>query len=403
MPLPGLKMPALNGILANVGTASNAQILQIVALVDAMPERGAADALIAPLRPRLARLCPPRPLKFTRLMFTPLDTLIVAAPAWRRGSLSVPRTALGPIIAPLRSLMTAEATLVDAAGRAGPVEPTRVTEHAKTIWPRAAIALESMPAPLDWLDATGLPRTDYPAIAATMAAVLSVAAEIHWLVQQGRPPAEDAIRIILGRTAPRGDAALSAVVVVLLALLPAPGFIVALGIEAAGRNPPKAIDAAIEHTLDRLQTALDEDRAIGFTVARGAQDTCQIADLLLDLEIGATHRPERKRRIDRLRSIADTMCRTRFEAALQAELIDRLDRLPGNPGDEIIESLEASARSLRQWEMHGRLLGSPECYETMLESCKEPIEQMTGKLRREDRVRLTEILIGPREAIALLR
>jgi len=40
--------------------AGDAQISRIVAMVDALPERGSADALIAPLRPRLARLHPRR-------------------------------------------------------------------------------------------------------------------------------------------------------------------------------------------------------------------------------------------------------------------------------------------------------------------------------------------------------
>ena len=393
----------INLMKESVSTASNAQILQIVALVDAMPERGVADGLIAPLRPRLARLRPPRPLSFTRLMFTPLNTLIIPAPAWRRGSLSVPRTALAPVIAALRPLMEAEAEQIDAEGRAGPSAPSRVTELAASIWPRAAIALDSMGVPPRWMDETGLQPTDYPPIGATMAAVLSVAVEIHALVQHAGPLAEDAIRIILGRTAPRGGAALSAVVTVLLALLPLPGQILALGTEAAGSNPSKAVDAAIEHSLDRLQAALEQDRAIAPDMAQATRDTAHIAELLMELERGATNRPERKRRIDRLRRAADAMCRTRFEAALQEELFTKLDRLPRNPEDDIVESLEATARFLRQWEMHGRLLGSAERYEAMLEACLEPIQRASGKLRMEDRVRLTEILLGAREAIALLQ
>jgi hypothetical protein len=399
-----MKLPSgLNTVLANVSIASNAQVLQIVALVDAMPERGVADALIAPLRPRLARLRPPRRLSFARLMFRPLDTLIVAAPAWRRGSLSIPRTALAPIITALRDLMGAEAAQIDAEGRAGPADPDHCATLGTLIWPRAAIALDSMAAPLSWMDATGLPRGDYPAIAATTAAVLSVAVEIGALVQRGGAHAEDAIRIVLGRVAPRGAPALSAVLVVLLALLPEPGLILALGTEAAGSNPSKAVDGAIEHTLDRLQAALDEDRAIGPTMAQAKWDTFHIAELLLAFESGAASRPERKRRIDRLRRGADEMCRTRFEAALREEFLEKIELLPQRPEDDVVESLEATARSLRQWEMHGRLLGSAGRYEAILNHCRDPIQRATGKLRLEDRVRLTEILVGAREAVALLQ
>jgi hypothetical protein len=296
-----------------------------------------------------------------------------------------------------------EAAEVDAEGRAGPSDPTRVTELATSIWPRAAIALDSMDAPLGWLDATGLPRTDYPAIAMVIAAVLSVAVDIHALTQLDEAPPESAIRTILGRIAPRGGPALSAVVVVLLALLPSKRLILSLGTEAAGSNPSKAIDAAIEYSLDRLQTALEEDRAIGTAMAQAAVDTAHIGELLLQFEVGATNRPERKRRIDRLRRIADTTSRARFETALQEEFFDKLDRLPREPEDDVVENLETSARGLRQFEMHGRLLGSADRYEAMLENCREPIHRATGKLRVEDQVRLTEILIGAREAIALLQ
>jgi hypothetical protein len=342
-------------------------------------------------------------LSFTRLMFHPLNTLIVPAPAWRRGSLSIPRTALAPIITALRDLLEPEATQIDADGRAGPVDRDRLTAFGASIWPRAAIALDSMATPLGWMDATGLPRTDYPAIGATAAAVLSVAVEIDAVIQRAGAPTEDAIRIILGRTAPRGAAALSAVVVVLLALLRGPGLILALGTEAAGSNPSKAIDAAIEHTLDRLQMALDEDRAISPIMAQAACDTAHIADLLLEFELGASNRPDRKRRIDRLRRAADTMCRARFESALQEEFLDKLEILPRNPEDEVVEALETSARGLRHWEMHGRLLGSAERYEAMFANCRDPIQRATGKLRLEDRVRLTEIIVGAREAVSLLK
>jgi hypothetical protein len=58
------------GIVVTIQTslahAADAQIARVVAMVDAMPERGSADALIAPLRPRLAALRPTRPLSFTR-------------------------------------------------------------------------------------------------------------------------------------------------------------------------------------------------------------------------------------------------------------------------------------------------------------------------------------------------
>ena len=60
---------SLHLMQANLTDASDAQIEQIVALVDSLPQRGVADDLIAPLRRRLARLRPHRPMSFMRLLF----------------------------------------------------------------------------------------------------------------------------------------------------------------------------------------------------------------------------------------------------------------------------------------------------------------------------------------------
>ena len=69
--------PAIREVTRGLAAARDAQILQAVAMVDAMPERGAADEIVAPLRSRLARLRPPRPLRFARLLFLPLALLLI--------------------------------------------------------------------------------------------------------------------------------------------------------------------------------------------------------------------------------------------------------------------------------------------------------------------------------------
>ena len=81
----------------SLATAQDGQIERVVAMVDALPQRGAADRLIAPIRPRLAQLRPARPLRFCRLLFLPLDPLVVPPTKWRRASLTLPRTVLEPL------------------------------------------------------------------------------------------------------------------------------------------------------------------------------------------------------------------------------------------------------------------------------------------------------------------
>jgi hypothetical protein len=89
-----LRDPAVRALTGEIAGAGDHQIMRIVAMVDAMTSRGVADAVIAPLRHRLTRLRPPRPLRFGRLMFHPLDPLIVPAAHWRPGRQAIPRTAL---------------------------------------------------------------------------------------------------------------------------------------------------------------------------------------------------------------------------------------------------------------------------------------------------------------------
>src|ERR1700682_2240745 len=86
--------PAIREVARSLAVARDEQILQVVAMVDAMPNRGAADQLIAPLRGRLALLRPPRPLRFARLLFLPLDPLIVPAGRWRPEQNTIPRNAI---------------------------------------------------------------------------------------------------------------------------------------------------------------------------------------------------------------------------------------------------------------------------------------------------------------------
>ena len=68
-----------------------------------------------PLRRRLAVLRPPRPLRFVRLLFHPLDPLIVSAGRWRPDQPAIPRTALAPLADCVRGAMPAEASAIEAA------------------------------------------------------------------------------------------------------------------------------------------------------------------------------------------------------------------------------------------------------------------------------------------------
>ncbi|HEY1412327.1 MAG TPA: hypothetical protein VGF36_09305, partial [Rhodopila sp.] len=101
-PRPISVHPPSRTLVQEVAKASDPRVRRIVAKIDAMAHRGPADALIEPLRLRLRMLHPPRPLRFGRLLFHPLDPLIVPTSRWRPGRHAIPRTALMPIVEQVR-------------------------------------------------------------------------------------------------------------------------------------------------------------------------------------------------------------------------------------------------------------------------------------------------------------
>jgi hypothetical protein len=232
--------------------------------------------------------------------------------------------------------------------------------------------------------------------------VLSVALDIQGLIQAGGVPAEDTLRTILGRTAPRGEEALGAIIALLLARLPGAGLIMTLGAEAAGSNTSKTIDTAVESAIDRIQAALDSDTATGVTMAMATADASHVAELLEDVARGSSGRPERKRKADRVRRAADMKCRSRFEIAMQDEFLAKIEALSGDPPDDVVEDLEMTARELRRLDAYGRMLGGGDRYDGLLQLCFDVLKRPTTALRPNDRARLVEILLGPRQALTLL-
>jgi len=234
--------------------AADEQLAQVVALVDAMPVRGAADALIAPLRARLATIEPIRPLSITRLLFRPLDPVITTGPRWRPGAPAVPRTALPSIgdavIAQLGPF--AQAVQASIAGRDGK-EHAIVNQAGAKLWPAAAATLARLPIPAGWSLATGLPEGCYSEIRANMAAVLHQAVPLSQRMRDaGAADSAPAINAILNATQADHPAGLG----IVLAILLADGCTAAPVLLAALAMPGSQVDLAVEHTLDRAQHVL---------------------------------------------------------------------------------------------------------------------------------------------------
>ena len=374
-------------IQASLAQARDAQLSRVVAMVDAVPDRGELDELIAPLRSRLAQIRPVRPLTFTRLLFTPLNAIIVSGSEWPRCGVGVPRQALAALGTAVR------AELPHYAAWNGNWE--RLGRDGRTIWPQAATILDRLPTVVDWNANTGLATKDFGVVTATIAAILHEAAAIEDLVL-ARQEAEDVgIRAILSRSKARGAVALDTVVAVLLARLPFPARVAALAEEAAGS------DGVTGRAIDRLATSVSKGTGDRADVCEAATEASRVAALLGALETGAS--PERRARLDLIRRDADSLSRRCFTHAADQILCLAEATMTAGSEDAAICTMETSARDLRRLESAARKLGSGEHYDEILAKTAGALCNLPGSLGLADQVRLVEILAGSDQAVALLK
>ena len=390
-------------VVAGLVQARDAQISRVVAMVDDLPERGEADALIAPLRARLAHIRPARPFSFTRLLFSPLDPVIIPGVRWKRGEVGVPRPALEPLGQAMKAILPAmEEALEPSACRVAPDDRAAIAALGGALWPAAAAAFESVAPPANWTQASGLVTADFAPLARVVGAVLREAPEIEQLAAARSAPGDAPIRGILTRTGPSGSMALATMVSVLLSRMPVPSRVLALASEimVAGGTRSPAADHAVEHTLACLQASLADGSGDNSDVTEAAVEAARMASLLSGLEEQAN--PERRRRLEHVRREADALCRRRFDKAVAATMAQAAEAMTIDNGDEAFTQLEAAARDLRRLETAGRRLGSGDHYDDLVRTVAAQFRDHDKGLGLADRVRMVEILSGPDEALALL-
>ena len=373
-------------IQASLAQARDAQVSRIVAMVDAMPQRGDADALIAPLRPRLAQLRPARPPGFTRLLFTPLNPVIAAAGEWRPCGVGVPRSALAPLGVAVR------AALPSYAGWHG--DWNTMASDGAALWPAAAAVLDGLPVLPDWTELTGLQTADFSDVTRAAAAVLHEASAIERLASLRNHPDDDAVWPILSRSRARSALAVDTVVAVLLARLPLPVRVAALVAEMAGG------DGATGRAIDRLAASVSAGTLECADLREAALEAGRVAAMLDALEAGAT--AERRVQLDAIRRDADALSRRCFSHAVSQTMALANASMTASCDDNTMTVLETWARDLRRLETAGRKLGGADHYDAMLASTVAVIGGPAGELGLADRVRLVEILAGPEQALGLL-
>jgi hypothetical protein len=401
--------PQLRALQDTLARASDGQIAQVVAAIDGMPRRGAADAIIALLRPRLALLRPGRPLRWTRLLFMPLDPLIVPTAQWRPGEPTIPRCALTHLGSVVRIGMGADAeaiarrienrTTAEAAIRA---------EFGSLLWPAAARVLSMATSPDGWVE-SGLRADAFAPLAHDVAAALEQIPAIDTV----RAEAEFGVTLqfatlqpILSSATSRGPTALAMVAVLLLTRLPQAGPLLDC-CTLTGATPEEArLRDAIVRARAVLLARIEgpggiEALVVGSALADAAAEVRQIDALLCGVR-NSGEAAEAARREAAIRQRLDAACRARFAAGLAGDFIARL-HAPSEPAPAL-PALEATARNLRALDGEARSIGSAELYDTLLREAAATVKTLPsgGALSLVDKVRLVEILLGPDEALAIL-
>lgn len=390
------------------------QMARIVALVDAMAARGRADALIAPMRVRLRHLRPARKPRFGRLLFTPLDPVIVPAAGWRGHQATVPRTALEPIEAMVRAgLGTALAPLEARIALLPAASPRALSAIGATAWKLASGVLrdaETASAPPGWASA-GLPADSFRPIRRAIAAVLAAAARIDaWAAHapEHSPPNATALRVMMDAALPFGAGACGMLGAVLLARLPSlsadiVGAITALAQQDA-TSARTAVDLALTAVIGNLETTLvaEIDAAPLAEAARSIEAASRLIDGLCR-DAG----PRRREQLAEDRASLDANCRVRFTGALAEDLIEPMRTLRATQAEATDTPRSPTWKTPRATcaassRRHGNS-AAPAIYDAALRRAAEQVRGLpnaTGGARADD-VRLVEILAGPEQALSL--
>ncbi len=404
---------AVRALRQELHGADDHKVTRITEVLDELSDPTINQSILDPFRDRLATLKPVRPLRFSRLLFIPLDPLIVAGRAWRVGEPSIPRTVLASISSTVRAECGSEVTLFEqlmSGRRADMVQA--ITLAGDVIWPRAAEVLAMAPPPVDW-GATGLAESVYPPLARTIASVLRRAPHLRRLARHGGdggPEADKAMRAILQDITRKS--AESRTMITRLILLQAPHAAPALR-RFLSASQDQAEKASLQHALARgteqVLVAMENEpefaKEIGHaSLGRAANELRRINAVLQEIEDGSGTGKDRQR-LKAIRGHLDQACRTRFADGLQAGLVAPLTAASGPVDGASQTRLESCTRDLQILEMEARKAGGSASYDRLLQQASDSVfaAAQAGTLSPARKIRLIEILSGPEAAEALYR
>jgi hypothetical protein len=403
---------AIREVSRGLAAARDKQIMQVVAMVDGMPDRGAADQLLAPLRERLGRLRPPRPLRFARLLFLPLDPLIVPALRWRPEKPTIPRTII-PLLASvveagLGPVGRTIATMIEGRTTA---DNDVIDEAGALLWSNAAQMLLNAPLPEGW-ETTGLLIQFHKPLARRIAALLFQAGRLRLMMDDAAhgalSPEPNAVRAVLEDAVRHDPDALPMAIALLLARVPeAAPVLVSVATTLGGRHGilmRHASEQATDVLLDQLEAPGGAEGQLGGRDLAEAGATARRLTLLLGALDGETLSPERHARLTAVRQRIRIGCQSLFTERLSTDLLEPLQACVAGSGPEAGWDLEDAARGLRALETEARRAGGEKLYDTLLGRAADMVREKiaAGDLDRTGGLRLMEIVAGAEVALALL-
>jgi hypothetical protein len=431
---PSLDRRTLADLTARLARARPEAIRAIVALIDRMPERGDADALIAPMRPRLSlmRDMIRRPASLGRVLAHPIEDLLVPPDTWRRGSLSVPRSVMPVAIALATDALPSRARqdIITRVTGATMDDAGAVQAAGEALWPVAAatfaeVATGRLPPGL----ALPMREADLRGMLAAMGETLRIApalARVLAASPRDSVPAweqiEQELRDVLADAASLSADCFARTGLILMRRFMAAGPIVSLLREAAGRahdgGAERRLAAALDSFLAELPGQLPEPASLALLPHAVQQSV--VADAVATVEragseIG-TWQAERRENLREVQARMAAVIRRRVQECLATDLLPPLSRLreeglANAGGPAAIEGLEAASRAAAAMVSAARRLGPADDLAIALRRAAEAVTAMAAgapqgapadRLGRTDLARIVEIMAGPDAAERVL-
>lgn len=420
-------------LAADLEGASDERLLRVIALIDAMPERGQVDRMLPSLRQRLARLRPRRPLTLRRLLVLPFEDLLEPAggtpqPSQRRISRDVLQPVFQIALDNLEPALRAE--LEAAAAERHADEPDAVMALGRRLWPSAArlIAARLRSGAADLAGSPAEHRLAGQLAGAQ--AILAVAAELTPLLRELPPRptpqpnarAMRALAAVASAARAQGPEALLWTLELLLARAATTAWVVRLAAMPEAGVPPAERPGVIQQ-LARCRLVHLSDAAARIGRARDEPATPELLESLAALAADIESFDERwakgpneRTMLRDTRDLASEAVAARVVESLGREIVSRVEILADRdllPDAEVLR-LERLAHAVRRLGQLGVRLGLATGPEQLLEEFFEgyrtrilarvhgagPAATPSGLL---EQVRLVEILFGPDAAMSLYR